>query len=205
MSKEQQRANIVKCNAVRGLRFAARVHDELSRACDDIAPGRETVSRSELLPILKAIRKNAYARGHSAASNREYRRRRLLQTELDAAVSGKDLAYSERDKLVCALSKLFPAYLMLHPDDAKWDKDWRWIVCINLPAGQATWHVHLSELPWFAHLERRDNDWDQHSTDEKYKRLSALEPRYMATREGTVDTAHVFVGRGIDSRAGSAT
>lgn len=88
----------------------------------------------------------------------------------------KDCAYLERDRLVAALSKVWPSRLARHPDeDESWDDDWRWIVFIDLPTGQASWHIHDDELPMFAHLDRVDgNPWDGHTTDEKYARLAAL-------------------------------
>jgi len=87
----------------------------------------------------------------------------------------KDAAYQERDRLVCALSKLWPAHLAHHPaDDATWDPEWTWIVCIHAPVGQLTWHIHDSEVWWFNHLRTRENDWDGHTTGEKYRRLSAV-------------------------------
>ena len=92
--------------------------------------------------------------------------------------ASKDGAYSERDQLVAALSKLFPAGLERHPDeDASWENDWRWIVFIDLPTGQASWHIHDSELSMFDHLPRfTGRTWDGHSTPEKYARLALLEP-----------------------------
>lgn len=88
----------------------------------------------------------------------------------------KDAAYAERDNLVCALSKLFPSTLERHPDsDKTWDNDWRWIVFVNLPTGQATWHIHDSELAMFDHLPRNTGAiWDGHTTPQKYLRLAAL-------------------------------
>lgn len=90
----------------------------------------------------------------------------------------KDVAYAERDRLVAALSKVFPASLERHPEeDRTWDNDWRWIVFIELPTGQATWHIHDSELDWFAHLPRLTGEkWDGHSTEQKYVRLSDIKP-----------------------------
>ena len=97
--------------------------------------------------------------------------------EIESLRAQKDAAYQERDMLVAALSKEFDAHLCRHPDeDADWDNDWRWIVCVHLPTGQATWHIHDSELSMFAHLRRGENHWDGHSTDEKYRRLAALKP-----------------------------
>lgn len=98
------------------------------------------------------------------------------EAELGALKVQKDGAYAERDRLVCALSKLFLASLERHPDsDTTWEDDWRWIVFIDLPTGQATWHIHDSELAWFDHLPRfAGKVWDGHTTPEKYARLAAL-------------------------------
>lgn len=88
----------------------------------------------------------------------------------------KDRAYSERNKLVAVLSMLFPASLERHPEeDTSWEDDWRWIVFIDLPTGQASWHIHDSELPLFEHLPRDSGRaWDGHTTERKYARLLDL-------------------------------
>ena len=88
----------------------------------------------------------------------------------------KDNAYSERNKLVAALSKVFPSWLETHPaEDKKWSKDWRTIVFIHSPVGQLSWHLHFSEAEMFSHLEHREgNSWDGHTTKEKYERLASL-------------------------------
>jgi hypothetical protein len=98
------------------------------------------------------------------------------QQLIDRLSAQKDAAYGERDQLVCALSKLYPASLERHPDsDTAWDNDWRWIVFIDLPSGQATWHIHDSELSMFDHLERfAGRVWDGHTTPEKYERLRLI-------------------------------
>jgi hypothetical protein len=85
--------------------------------------------------------------------------------------------YRERDSLVAALSKNYEAHLARHEGD-DWEDDWRNIVCIHLPAGQVTWHIHDSELLLFAHLADvpRLQHWDGHDTHEKYRRLNALPP-----------------------------
>ena len=65
----------------------------------------------------------------------------------------KNSAYKERDMLVCALTKLFPAYLARHSEEDKdWEDDWRWIVYIDLPTGQVSWHIHDTERDMFNHL-----------------------------------------------------
>lgn len=90
-----------------------------------------------------------------------------------------DEVYAERDQLVAALSKCFPAHLCRHEGEG-WEDDWRNIVCIHLPTGQATWHIHDSELGWFEHLRKTYSHWDGHSTEEKYRRLAALKyPRLL--------------------------
>ena len=92
--------------------------------------------------------------------------------------------YSERNKLVAALTHFLPAHLMPHPNtDVSWDPEWRWIVCVDGPTGQMTWHIHDSELPMFDHLGRASvNTWDGHTTEEKYERLAELTRR--PTRAG---------------------
>lgn len=98
-----------------------------------------------------------------------------LRTENIRLTEAKDSAYQERDKLVAALSKLFPASLERHPQEEEWEDDWRWIVFIDLPTGQASWHIHDSELPMFEHLPRlAGRKWDGHTNEEKYRRLAAL-------------------------------
>ncbi len=51
---------------------------------------------------------------------------RELEAENAGLVEQKDGAYSERNQLVAALSKLLPAWLERHPDDdVDWEDDWR--------------------------------------------------------------------------------
>lgn len=98
-----------------------------------------------------------------------------LTAALDAnqeVAQQKDSAYSQRDRLVAALSKQFPSYLSRHIGE--WEEDWRNIVYINLPTGQASWHIHDSELPWFSHLQAFGPEWDGHSDEEKHRRIEAL-------------------------------
>lgn len=91
--------------------------------------------------------------------------------------AAKNNAYTERNRLVSALSKIYPAHLAEHEaNDPNWDPEWMWIVFITLPAGQASWHIHNSELPLFSHLRVKPNKWDGHTTEEKYARLDAIKP-----------------------------
>lgn len=104
--------------------------------------------------------------------------------ERDALKAAKDGAYQERDRLVALISKVFPACLARHPDsDTSWDNDWRWIVFVLLPTGQASWHIHDSELAWFKHLPRTGApEWDGHTTDEKYRRVDAVGAGFFGAR-----------------------
>lgn len=100
----------------------------------------------------------------------------MTEREIELEKS-KNFAYWERNQLVCFLSKLYPAWLEKHPkEDKSWDDDWRNIVFVQLPTGQASWHIHESEYNNFRHLPVREiNSWDGHSTEEKYDRLSSVE------------------------------
>ena len=87
----------------------------------------------------------------------------------------KDGAYHERNMLVSALSKIYPSSLGKHDENDKdWGKEWLNIVYIQLPTGQASWHLHDLDLPLFAHLEYGSTKWDGHTTEEKYERLLSL-------------------------------
>lgn len=102
-----------------------------------------------------------------------------LEQENAALRDGKNYAYYERNQLVAALTKIFPAWIERHPDaDKTWDNDWRNIIFISLPTGQASWHIHDSEFDNFQHLPTSAQgvqSWDGHTNEEKYERLSHLE------------------------------
>lgn len=98
-----------------------------------------------------------------------------MESDRAAATESKDLAYWERTQLVALLSKLFPSHLSIDPTaDQDFEKVWRHVVCIHTPAGQATWHIHDSELSSFSHLSSKDEHWDGHSVSEKYDRLRSI-------------------------------
>ncbi len=59
--------------------------------------------------------------------------------------------------------------------EGEWEDDWRWIVYIDLPAGQVSWHIHDSEREWF-NLPDYPGVWDGHTTEEKYARLGKVLP-----------------------------
>lgn len=108
--------------------------------------------------------------------NKLYKMLNKQNTLMENLRKGKDEAYTERNKLVAALSKLFPAYLGRHEEtDLNWGKEWLNIVYIELPTGQVSWHIHEDLLPLFAHLDYDlKKKWDGHTTEEKYDRLLSL-------------------------------
>lgn len=93
----------------------------------------------------------------------------------------KNQAYTERNKLVCLLSKVFPSSIQDHilKEGEPWDEDWRKVIYIELPTGQCSWHIHRSEEPMFAHLGDMGFTYDGHSTPEKYQRVDAMDDRYL--------------------------
>lgn len=109
--------------------------------------------------------------------DRLYKMLNKQNTLVEQLKKDKNDAYAERNKLVCALSKLFPASMGKHDEnDTTWQREWMNIVYIQLPTGQVSWHIHEDLLPLFAHLENKSIKWDGHSTEEKYERLSSLSP-----------------------------
>ncbi len=102
----------------------------------------------------------------------------VAENTLADAIKARDAAYTERNRLVAHLSRIYPACLERHPEEEEWDDDWRWIVFIDSPEGQLSWHIHDSELGLFGHLLQRGSGnvkWDGHTTGEKYDRLARIE------------------------------
>lgn len=94
-------------------------------------------------------------------------------------IATRDNYISERDQLVAALTKIFPSHLTRHKDTPgeSWDPEWLNVACVHLPTGQATWHIHISETAWFAHLngvELECKGYEGYTTPEKYQRLYRL-------------------------------
>lgn len=79
-----------------------------------------------------------------------------------------DSVYRERAHLVAHLAAGYPSTIGYHDPT---EPDWA-VVIIDLPTGQASWHVSPDDMDLFGHVARSDiNTWDGHSTDEKYQRL----------------------------------
>lgn len=92
-----------------------------------------------------------------------------------------DPVYLERARVLAVATKMALALgmrcgLARHPEeDASWEPAWRTIVFLDLPTGQASWHLHDSQVHLFAHLPTYDGGpWDGHSTVEKYARCEAF-------------------------------
>lgn len=91
---------------------------------------------------------------------------------LDAplAPSPLDAAYSERARLVAFLSRVYPSHWAEDPESPGWP-----VICVHSPAGQLCWHIGPNDVHLFPpDLDTRANDWDGHSTEEKYGRLARL-------------------------------
>ena len=84
--------------------------------------------------------------------------------------------HKERDQLIALLAKLYPSSLERHvPEDDEWPDDWRWVIIIELPTGQISWHVPDSELNLFDHVARLQGRlWDGALDDVKYARIGEL-------------------------------
>ena len=99
------------------------------------------------------------------------------RTERDNLRVAKDGAYAERNQCVALLARMalalgWRAWVAQHPaEDADWEADWRTIVFIELPSGQASWHFHDSERHLLEGLPAGPNSWDGHTTAEKYRRV----------------------------------
>ena len=81
----------------------------------------------------------------------------------------------ERNQVVAALARLYPSGLKRTAIEGWWD-GWHGCVHIDLPTGQVSWHYHDSQAFLFDGLPSYAGEWDGHDTEEKYRRLAALNP-----------------------------
>lgn len=81
-----------------------------------------------------------------------------------------DFVYRERAHLLAHLATFYPAHLQADEDEPDWP-----VLCLQLPTGQAMWHISDADLDLFEGV-RTDKliPWDGHSTEEKYRRLHEL-------------------------------
>lgn len=93
------------------------------------------------------------------------------QRRAEKAEAERDGAYRERAQLVALLAALYPATLAYNDPTAP---EWA-VVYVDLPTGQASWHVAPADVELFAHVHRDDShEWDGHTTEEKYQRIAEL-------------------------------
>lgn len=109
--------------------------------------------------------------------------------ELEDIRAQKDNAYAERNKVLVLLASMAMRLGCRvgvgqhdHADTA-WEFDWRTILFIDLPSGQASWHFHDSETHLLDGLPRYPDTWDGHSTPEKYERVLAAAEKYVEDEE----------------------
>ena len=77
--------------------------------------------------------------------------------------------YRERAHLVAHLAAYYPATAgYTDPRAADW-----LVVTVEMPEGQASWHISKADVDLFEHVARDDARWDGHSTAEKYERVRA--------------------------------
>lgn len=100
----------------------------------------------------------------------------LVRAALDLKRSASQLerAHSEHDVLVAIISTLHPSHLAPRIGASANDTGYTWSVCIHAPTGQLTWLLPDAALPLFAHLERHESDWDEHTKFQRLERLKRL-------------------------------
>lgn len=146
------------------LRELALQADANARECD--IEGRvefeaEALTLREAADLIERLR--------SAPAGRKVQQRGVIEG-LQATC---DAAYHERNQVVAALASAFPSGIARTAIPG-WDEEWHGCVYIDLPTGQASWHYHDREAHLFAHLPPYTKEWDGHTTEEKYERLSRL-------------------------------
>lgn len=115
---------------------------------------------------------DAPARPSTARTGRFLRRFwRALTGRRDAVpAAALDAAYRERAHLVALLAAWRASHIGYNDPAAP---DWA-VVTIELPTGQACWHIAPADLDLFSHVRptpRNAPGWDGHDTDEKYRRV----------------------------------
>ena len=107
---------------------------------------------------------------------------RSLVEEFAKIEVAKNQAYAERNMLLVLMARMamklgWTVGLGLHAqDDGSWDPDWRNILFIDLPTGQASWHFHDSEKHLLQGFPEYPKGWDGHTTELKYVRVLETKP-----------------------------
>lgn len=167
-------------NAARWQREAVertKERDEALKKRDEaIARAVSCASCDEMLAEVERVRAELEAE-HEADSAR-------LRGEVAEQRAAKDGAYEERNRLVALLVRLaldrgWKAGVGLHEDKPgeEWSPDWRTLVVVETPEGQASWHFHDTHKHLLGSLPDLQAKWDGHTTAEKYERLARLTRR----------------------------
>lgn len=96
-----------------------------------------------------------------------------IAAELVATKDALNSAYRERAHLVALLAAVYPAHIGRTDPNAP---DWA-VITLQLPTGQAAWHIASDDEDLFQHVEQEPENaipWDGHSTEEKYRRIDKL-------------------------------
>lgn len=92
-----------------------------------------------------------------------------------------DSVYRERAHLVAHLAALYRSTIGY--DDPN-EPDWA-VLMIELPTGQASWHISPDDMDLFDHVRRGGAVmYDGHSTEEKYQRLDRATQSAAVARDG---------------------
>ena len=95
-----------------------------------------------------------------------------------------DSVYEERNRLVALLARIHPSGI--HPDS----ESGFGIVYIDSPMGQLSWHYPLRDDHLFRDLPYYAGKWNDHSSEEKHRRMESLIRTYDAQKMlGPVDRA----------------
>lgn len=94
---------------------------------------------------------------------------RAKLAETQKAVGG---AYSERNRLVAMLARMFDSWQGADPDEPGWP-----VVFIRLPSGQVSWHIQQDEFDALGlGVLPQGEAWDGHDNDEKWRRVANVQP-----------------------------
>lgn len=120
-----------------------------------------SLGRSDLLILLEKV-----------VSENE--RANTLASEAQVAIQA---AYVERNACVIAMAKM--ALTLGWGAGVKRDREaeegFQFIVYIDFPTGQGSWHITDADFPATRGLPVYEKPWDGHTTHSKYERLKALE------------------------------
>lgn len=132
---------------------------------------------------------------HRINTNKGPRSQRL-RAEIERLRAAKAVAYDERSRLVAALARLFPSGVQrTEIGDAGGES--HGCVYIDLPTGQASWHFQGDQAKYFRDLPPYEGEWDGHTTEQKYERLSAA--MSAITEAGELREREVVVRRDADN------